>query len=439
MPDDQTNRDRVAARPAAAGAHQGELPPALFAMVRRALDDLETLLGTLSARSDKGLAAILREAIDPADPLLASANAFTLRCAELLATPAATIACRNDLLADLIRARDVLNSAAFPASADTYRLTAFYAGRRRLADENGNADLFRAEARSMNATRWMMRTIAAVALLVLAYTIMLSAAALNGRTTLNDNRAIRAELDAAGEMLARLEAPTLAAAFPDVIAGESMRELRIRPCDALSTVLVRAGSTALEVQAFRDPAHVAVCDRWNDRLRRLQVNEAQILEWNRWVDALFLGIRARVTEETRIGSPDPAKVLAVSERAVAARIDDIAALLMPLHGFLGAAAFVFRRLMQKVQNAELDATEIRQTVIRLALGTILGGVIGLFFAPDGPALNAEGLPIKALGLSALALLAGYAVELVFTFFDFIIRALFVPLKAGAPAQAAPGK
>jgi hypothetical protein len=118
-------------------------------------------------------------------------------------------------------------------------------------------------------------------------------------------------------------------------------------------------------------------------------------------------------------------------------VDDIAALLLPLYGFIGAAAFVFRRLMQKVQAAELDATEVRQAIIRLALGTILGGVIGLFFGPDGATLAGEGLPIKALGLSALALLAGYAVELVFTFFDFIIRALFMPLKTGAqPGQPA---
>jgi hypothetical protein len=79
-------------------------------------------------------------------------------------------------------------------------------------------------------------------------------------------------------------------------------------------------------------------------------------------------------------------VLAVSERAVSTRIDDIAALLLPLYGFIGAAAFVFRRLMQKIQTAELDATELRQAIIRLALGTILGGVIGLFFGADGAAL-----------------------------------------------------
>jgi hypothetical protein len=297
--------------------------------------------------------------------------------------------------------------------------------------------MFRDDARAMMSTRWTMRVIAAVALLVLTYTIMLSTAALNGRATIADNKAIRADLDNTAEMIARLAAPTLGEAFPDAIVAEVTRDLRVRPCDAQVPVLVRAGSTPVEVIAFRDPAHVAVCDRYNDRLRQLQINEAQILDWNRWVDRLFLGIRPRVTPEMAVGAAEPKRVLAASERAVAARVDDIAALLLPLYGFIGAAAFVFRRLMQKVQAAELDATEVRQAIIRLALGTILGGVIGLFFGPDGATLAGEGLPIKALGLSALALLAGYAVELVFTFFDFIIRALFMPLKTGAqPGQPA---
>lgn len=426
MPDDQSAR--------AAAPPDGSVPFALLSMVRRAVDDLETLLNTLSARSDKTLGAIVERAINKDDPLLASAVAFTTRCAEIIATPPEMIARRTDLLADLIRARDLLNSASWPATADTFRLTALYTGKRRLDQENGAAAMFGDDARAMASTRWTMRVIALVALAVLAYTIMLSAAALNGRSTVADNRLIRGELDATAEMIARLEAPTLGAAFPDVIVGDAARELRIRPCDAQVPVLVRAGSAPIEVMAFRDGAHVALCDRYNDRLRRLQINEAQILDWNRWVDRLFLGIRPRVTPGTAVGAAEPERVLAVSERAVSTRIDDIAALLLPLYGFIGAAAFVFRRLMQKIQAAELDATEVRQAIIRLALGTILGGVIGLFFGADGAALAGDGLPIKALGLSALALLAGYAVELVFTFFDFIIRALFMPLKAGAPAS-----
>lgn len=157
------------------------MPFALLSMVRRAVDDLETLLNTLSARSDKTLGAIVERAIDTNDPLLASAVAFTTRCAEIMATPPETIARRTDLLADLIRARDLLNSAAWPATADTFRLTALCTGKRRLDQENGTAAMFRDDARAMASARWTMRAIALVALAVLAYTIMLSAAALNGR------------------------------------------------------------------------------------------------------------------------------------------------------------------------------------------------------------------------------------------------------------------
>lgn len=407
-------------------------PHALLTMVRRALDDLETLIGTLSARSDRGLAAAIAKVAVPNDPLFASAEHFLLRCAELMATPPAMIASRKDLLADLIRARDALNSAAFPASAETFRLTGFYCGRRRIDGDGAEADLFASEARAMVATKWTMRAIAVLALFVLAYTILLSSAALNGRNLVLDNRTIRAEFDAANDMLARVEAPLLAAVFPNAAGAEFARDWRIHPCDGLLLLGLPPGTDPSQVRVFRDPNHVTLCETRNDRLRRLAINEAQMLDWNRWVDTLFLGVRPRVTASTRVADPDPVNSVGVSERAVASRIDDLSALLLPLYGFLGAAAFVFRRLMQKVQGAELDTTEIRQTVIRLALGTILGGVIGLFFSADGAAVSGENLPVKTLGLSALALLAGYAVELVFTFFDCVIRTLFTPLKAQAP-------
>ncbi|MFN6999071.1 MAG: hypothetical protein ACK4ST_03420, partial [Elioraea tepidiphila] len=210
MPDDQTARTPT---------REESVPPALLAMVRRAVDDLETLLNTLSARSDKTLAQIVERAAAKEDPLLASAAAFTHRCAEIMATPPETIARRTDLLADLIRARDLLNTASWPATADTFRLTAFYTGKRRLDEENGTAAMFRDDARAMTSTRWTMRAIAVVALVALTYTIMLSAAALNGRSTVADNRAIRADLDNTAEMIARLAAPALGVAFPDAIVG----------------------------------------------------------------------------------------------------------------------------------------------------------------------------------------------------------------------------
>jgi hypothetical protein len=145
MPDDQSAR--------AVAPLEGSVPFALLSMVRRAVDDLETLLNTLSARSDRTLGAIIERAIRTGDLLLESAAAFTRRCAEIMATPPETIALKTDLLAGLIRARDLLNSAFWPATADTFRLTAFYTGKRRLAEENDTAAMFRDDARAMMSTR----------------------------------------------------------------------------------------------------------------------------------------------------------------------------------------------------------------------------------------------------------------------------------------------
>jgi hypothetical protein len=129
MPDDQSAH--------AAQSRDETVPSALVAMVRRAVDDLETLLNTLSARSDRTLAAIVDQARRDDDPPLAGAMVLASRCAEIMATPPETIARRTDMLAELIRARGLLNSASRPGSAEPFRLAAFCTGERRLARGRG--------------------------------------------------------------------------------------------------------------------------------------------------------------------------------------------------------------------------------------------------------------------------------------------------------------
>lgn len=219
------------AAPAIAAAVAATPPPSLVAMVRRALDDVKTLIAALSARGDRGLRGAVAKAAADNDSLFASTERFLARCAQLITTPPETIAQYGDKLAELIRARDALNAAAFAASADTVRLTAFYCGNRRLETEGEEAAFFIAKARAMRLTKWAMRAIATVALAVLAHTILLSTAALNGRTIIAENGTIRTEFERTNEILARLEAPLLAAIFPLVAVPEAARELRIHPCE----------------------------------------------------------------------------------------------------------------------------------------------------------------------------------------------------------------
>ncbi|MDW8443504.1 MAG: hypothetical protein RML45_03715 [Acetobacteraceae bacterium] len=77
-------------------------------------------IDTLSARSDRGLSGAIGKVAVPGDLMFTSAQHFFVRCSELLAIPSPMIATRKELLADLIRARDALNAAAFPASGECF-------------------------------------------------------------------------------------------------------------------------------------------------------------------------------------------------------------------------------------------------------------------------------------------------------------------------------
>ena len=70
-----------------------------------------------------------------------------------------------------------------------------------------------------------------------------------------------------------------------------------------------------------------------------------------------------------------------------------------------------------------DRGRVQQDVI---LGVLCGAMIGLFFDSIGKANPQEGL-----GLSALALLAGYNISSVFTFLDKLSNRLFQPPRLGA--------
>jgi len=110
-------------------------------------------------------------------------------------------------------------------------------------------------------------------------------------------------------------------------------------------------------------------------------------------------------------------------------LNAVALYLMPcLYGLIGAAAVTLRILRRKVDASTLSYTDrgrLKQDVI---LGVMCGATIGLF---AGYILGAN--PAQGLGLSALALLAGYNVSGVFAFLDELSGRLF------HPSDATPGK
>ncbi|MCW3473466.1 hypothetical protein [Limobrevibacterium gyesilva] len=97
------------------------------------------------------------------------------------------------------------------------------------------------------------------------------------------------------------------------------------------------------------------------------------------------------------------------------------------YGFLGAMAATLRMLRRKVDASLLSYTDRARLQQSAILGVLCGGVIGLFASYIGKADAAGGL-----GLSAVALLAGYNVDGVFRFLDELSDRIFRPTTAGKP-------
>jgi hypothetical protein len=94
------------------------------------------------------------------------------------------------------------------------------------------------------------------------------------------------------------------------------------------------------------------------------------------------------------------------------------------YGFLGAMAATLRMIRRKVDASLLTYTDRARLQQGAILGILCGGVIGLFASYIGKGDAASGL-----GLSALALLAGYNVDGVFRFVDELSDRIFQPTAA----------
>jgi hypothetical protein len=131
------------------------------------------------------------------------------------------------------------------------------------------------------------------------------------------------------------------------------------------------------------------------------------------------------------GDPDACKTLLWtlidrSRNAAESILGSITQYVLPVcYGLLGAMAAALRLIRRKVDAATLVPTDRARLQQGAILGVLCGAVIGLFANQVGGAESAGGL-----GLSALALIAGYNVDGVFRFLDELSDRIF-----GAAAKA----
>jgi hypothetical protein len=87
-----------------------------------------------------------------------------------------------------------------------------------------------------------------------------------------------------------------------------------------------------------------------------------------------------------------------------------------LLGLLGAFTYVYRDLDRRVRAETLAPGDGLHGTLRMLLGTILGGLLGVLWT-NGQPIKLEGV---TLSLTALAFFVGYSVEVVFQILDTII-------------------
>jgi hypothetical protein len=125
------------------------------------------------------------------------------------------------------------------------------------------------------------------------------------------------------------------------------------------------------------------------------------------------------------------RYLYTSREVADSLLGSIALYVLPtLYGGLGAMAATLRGLRWRVDQWLVTVTDRGRVQQDIILGVLCGAIMGLFFGYIGKAS-----PETGLGLSALALLAGYNVSGVFAFLDGLSNRVFQP--AHAPSDPRP--
>ncbi|MUI16550.1 hypothetical protein GJV26_29425 [Massilia dura] len=109
--------------------------------------------------------------------------------------------------------------------------------------------------------------------------------------------------------------------------------------------------------------------------------------------------------------------------------------LLPLaYGVLGAGAAVLRRLWERMRESLLSPRDSTLALLQLALGGTIGACIGLFINPSGaaPGESKGLLDAWALSGSALSFIAGFGVEGVFRALENFVQRVFGKDEARRP-------
>jgi hypothetical protein len=302
----------------------------------------------------------------------------------------------------LMRARDVLNTRASPATGMTIAFTSMLAHRQSKGKIERGGDVSAWEF-AETAYPWLMleahklarwiRWMLPLMVIVLLVALAMSAYTAWGKVLLDTLDAVRRDDGATQQVfLARaLSSPATGGA-----AGAS----------------ASCGNTGDGAGSIS-----SLCDRVNEVRSRYSAAYYELAAWE-------LPLR----QVSPIAGPgqDSAQEQKKTEQWSTAAETVFGNYVMPiLYAFLGSLAFVLRRYYDRLASRLLSPRDRSANNIRLLLGTLIGGCIGLVYSGSGAAQSSGVLGLAVtLSTSAIAFLAGYGVDGVFKSLDAVITQVF---------------
>jgi hypothetical protein len=116
------------------------------------------------------------------------------------------------------------------------------------------------------------------------------------------------------------------------------------------------------------------------------------------------------------------------------RMDLLQQFILPLlYGWIGAIAYILRSLSEQIRLWIYRKENTVLCDLRMLLGMVAGLAIGWFFKPSGTEVNGVGL----VSPFALAFVAGYSVDLLFTVMDRVVATFSKAVPMEPPGRTPP--
>jgi hypothetical protein len=303
---------------------------------------------------------------------------------ELLTKTPEDIAANDVLLQQLCSSIEVFTRLAAPATVSSIYLTSAF-----LHDETSSIVSAEARLAARRLRRWAMTT-AVAGLLFFLSAVMLLVHVDRGRREIQQLTQVQDEYRLVISAIDQRHDPDLADCTKGLAAPERQSGISYQPwCERLRDVqqrmdIARRGLGAWNIVSYRLAGLLPI--RWLGARQPLPTGLTEA----RW-DA--------------------------SELRASAVLAGFTGFVLPmLLGLLGAFTYVYRDLDRRVRAETLAPGDGLHGTLRMLLGTILGGLLGVLWT-NGQPIKLEGV---TLSLTALAFFVGYSVEVVFQILDTII-------------------